>query len=153
MTWKNHIMYIKSKIAKNVGIISRARILLNRSCLKTLYYSFIYPYLTYCIEIWGFTCKTYLEPLIVLQKKVIRKISYEKYNAHTAPLFQDHAILSLPKLILFRLCVFMYKYENKFLPNIFDYMFTRNSDVHRYSTRHSNNFRIMECEVVILRIH
>lgn len=147
MTWKNHIMYIKSKIAKNVGIISRARILLNRSCLKTLYYSFIYPYLTYCIEIWGFTCKTYLEPLIVLQKKVIRKISYEKYNAHTAPLFQDHAILSLPKLILFRLCVFMYKYENKFLPNIFDYMFTRNSDVHRYSTRHSNNFRInkMRC--------
>ena len=59
MSWSLHIQYIKSKIAKAVGIISKARNTLSRSSLVTLYYTFIYPYLMYCIEVWGGACNTY----------------------------------------------------------------------------------------------
>ena len=49
LTWKPHIDYISKKIAKNVGIIIKARKIFDKDTLLTLYYSFIFPYLNYCI--------------------------------------------------------------------------------------------------------
>ena len=53
MSWINHINHVKSKVAKGIGILCKARKYLKRSTLLTLYYSFIYPYITYCLEVWG----------------------------------------------------------------------------------------------------
>ena len=69
LTWKKHIQYLNRKIPKNIGIISKARTILNKKTLLTLYYTFIYPYLNYCITSWGSANKTILDPLIKLQKK------------------------------------------------------------------------------------
>ena len=69
LRWTNHISYIKKKIAKGIGILSKARKYLNSDSLKTLYHSFIYPYLDYCIEVWGSACITHLDPLYRMQKK------------------------------------------------------------------------------------
>ena len=41
----------KNKVSKGLGIIFKARPVLDQKCL--LYNSFVYPYLIYCIEIWG----------------------------------------------------------------------------------------------------
>ena len=51
LTWRNHIDYIKGKIARGIGILCKARKYLKENTLITLYYSFIYPYLCYCIEV------------------------------------------------------------------------------------------------------
>ena len=40
---------INNKLAKNIGIITKLRHYVNLHTLKQLYYSFIYPYLTYAI--------------------------------------------------------------------------------------------------------
>ena len=50
LNWIEHIAYIFLKNAKGVGILFRARHLLCRRNLINLYYSFVYPYLIYCIE-------------------------------------------------------------------------------------------------------
>ena len=47
----------------------RARNFLNKSSLIGLYYSYIYPYFTYCLETWGCASKTQLNPLFLLKKK------------------------------------------------------------------------------------
>ena len=46
------IQHIKMKIAKNLGILCKAKKMFEVSTLTTLYYSFIYPYVTYCIEVY-----------------------------------------------------------------------------------------------------
>ena len=74
LTWKDHINYISGKIARSIGVIIKARKYLNKDTLLSLYYSFIYPYLTYCNQVWGNTCKTYLENIIIKQKRAIRII-------------------------------------------------------------------------------
>ena len=56
LNWAAHIAHVKSKISKCVGILMKARPCLTRKCLLDLYYSFAYPYLIYCGEIWGLTC-------------------------------------------------------------------------------------------------
>ena len=57
--------YIRGKLCKSIGIICKARTLLNKSTLVTLYNSFEFPYISYCIEVWGNTFDKYLLPLYV----------------------------------------------------------------------------------------
>ena len=48
LTWKNHITLISNKIAKNIGVIRRIRHLVSRKIHINLYYTMIYPYISYC---------------------------------------------------------------------------------------------------------
>ena len=57
--------YIGGKLCKRIGIICKARTLLNLSTLVTLYNSFELPYISYCIDVWGNTFDKYLLPLYV----------------------------------------------------------------------------------------
>ena len=86
LTLKKHIDYIVAKLSRGIGLISKARKLLNADSLLTLYYSFLYPYLCYCNHVWGSTYITNLQKLIVLQKKIVRMISGSGYRDHTDPL-------------------------------------------------------------------
>jgi hypothetical protein len=38
LSWKKHIIYLSQKIAKSIGILSRARQMLNKQVLTQLYY-------------------------------------------------------------------------------------------------------------------
>ena len=69
LTWSVHINYIQRKIAKGLGILGKARKYFSQSTLVTLYYTFIYPYLTYCVEVWGNANNIYISSLFKLQKK------------------------------------------------------------------------------------
>ena len=62
--WLEHIQYIKNKVSKSVGILSKVQHYLDQQTLHNLYYAFVYPYLIYGVEIWGNACNVYLDPLI-----------------------------------------------------------------------------------------
>jgi hypothetical protein len=42
--------------------------------LRILYFALVYPYLQYCITVWESTYSTYLNRIVVLQKRVLRII-------------------------------------------------------------------------------
>ena len=65
--------------------------------MVTLYHSFIYPYLTYCLEVWGGAGDVYLLSLFKLQKRVVRIIKSLPHRAHTEPLFLDLKLTRLHK--------------------------------------------------------
>ena len=90
LTWKCHIDYICSKVSKLIGILIRARKILPICSLITLYNSLLNPYFTYCINIWGNSFKTHLKRIEILQRKIIRIITFSKHAAHTRPLFQQY---------------------------------------------------------------
>ena len=75
LNWKPHIRYVGTKVAKGIGIILKARKVFNHETLSTLYYTFVYPYLNYCIHVWGRAYNTHLKDLSVLQNKIIRIIN------------------------------------------------------------------------------
>ena len=51
VTWTQHISNIKNKVSKGIGIMYKARQYLDKKVLLTIYYSYIYPYFIYCIEV------------------------------------------------------------------------------------------------------
>ena len=56
LNWSDHIAYIKNKISKSIGILTKIRRFLNKKTLRNIYFSFVYLYLTYCVEVWGHAC-------------------------------------------------------------------------------------------------
>ena len=97
MKWLEHIQYIKNKVSKSVGILCKVQHYLDQQTLHNLYYTFVYPYLIYGVEIWGNACNAYIDPLIKLQKKCLRIITFSNYLEHTEPLFQRLEILNFKK--------------------------------------------------------
>ena len=130
LDWSEHIKYIRGKLSKSIGIICKARTVLNRSTRVTLYNSSVLPYMSYCIEVWSNTFDKYLLPLYRLQKRVKRLITFSCYIAHTSDLFKDMKILTLSKLYILKVHIFMYKFVNNTLPELFSSMFTANSQIH-----------------------
>ena len=80
---------------QQVSLIEQDLFFLPKPCLKTLYYCLVYPYLHYCIIVWGSTNKTNLRRLVSLQKRVIRIISKSTFDSHSDPIFKDLELLKL----------------------------------------------------------
>ena len=107
-SYSQHITYyVKSKLSKSIGIICKARKVLNKSTLLKLYYSFIYPYLTYCIEVWGNTSLKHIDSIFKLQKRAIRLITFSCWKPHTAELYTKGKALTFPKLYVHHIQNFM----------------------------------------------
>ena len=87
LKWLEHIQYIKNKVSKSVDILCKVQKYFHQQTLHNLYYTFVYPYLTYGVEIWGNACNVYLDPVVKLQKKCLRIITIASYLEHTEPLF------------------------------------------------------------------
>ena len=135
LSWASHINYISKKISKGIGILCKARKYLPKSCLITLYYSFVYPYLNYCLEVWGKTTENIVSKIFKLQKRAIRIISNKPWRAHTDPLFDELKILPLHKIYVYKIGILMFKFSQNLLPSIFDNIFSRNSQIHGHNTR------------------
>ena len=139
LNWSDHITYIKNKISKSIGILTKIRRFLDKKTLRNLYYSFVYPYLIYCVEVWGNAHDTYLDPLIKLQKKCVRVITFSYYLEHTTPLFEQLDILSFKKLVIQRISLLMFKRHTGSTPLPINNLFTENNAQYTYFTRQINN--------------
>ena len=110
--YDQHIIYIRKKISKSIGIIYRIKQFIPLSCLRNLYFSLIHPFFLYCLPIFGATYDTHIEPLILLQKRAIRILSNSDPFAHTEPLFRLHDILKLRDLYKYSLGIFAYNNQD-----------------------------------------
>ena len=135
LSWIQHISYVKSKISKGIGIMYKARNYVNKNALLGLYHSYIYPYLIYCIESWGTASNCHIDPLYILQKRILRILTFSNYDVPSELLFRYTNILPLCKLVHYRIGIMMYKYANYLLPPVINSLYTANSDIHEHNTR------------------
>ena len=153
LTWSFHINHIRSKIAKGMGIIKKARKYFDPKTLLSLYYSFIYPYITYCIEVWGTAFKSYLDSISKIQRKVIRVIFSLSYRKNVQEYFIQANILDIHQLYILITCLFMFKYRKGSLPIVFGSFF--NYVNHGYGTRNQFLLKIPLCRSKFsqMRVH
>jgi len=141
LTWKDHIEAVATKIAKNIGILSRIAYLLPINIRINLYYSIVHPYLTYCNIIWASNYPSRLKRLTTLQKRAIRIMNNSSYLLPTDPIFKHLRILKLEQITSWQVSEFMYRYATRQLPAIFNNYFTSISEVNPYNIRSLSNYR------------
>ena len=142
LSWKPHIDNLTKKVSRAIGIMYKIRYYVNRKLLMNLYYSLIYPHLLYAIQVWGSSFKININKLTVLQKKVVRLITFQdKFydyrgpRAHTAPLFKELNILKFEDVFVLRTVQFIHDCLNGNAPTLFNSWFKLTKDVHKHTTR------------------
>ena len=85
--------------------------------------------------------------LVYIQIQIILVFVFTNsdYRAHSAPLFSKLGILDIYQINTFQIAKFMYCYHNNLLPPLFFNLFFTNSQIHGYSTRTANNYRVHHC--------
>ena len=146
LNWKKHISYLSGKVSRGMGILVKARKLITPDALKTLYFSFIYPFFTYCNHVWGKTSATSLNRLVILQKRCIRILTSSKCYEHTEPLFDKLGLLKFHDINKYLYARFMYRWYHADLPSIFHDIFVRVDNVHHYSTRQNSHLYCTEAK-------
>ena len=137
LNWATHILYIKNKISKSIGIIYKIRHYLDKRSLRNMYFTFIYLFLIYCIE----TYETHFNPLIKIQKRGIRTITFSHYQDHTGPLFDRFNTLDLKKLVIQRISSLMFKCHHNILTSPMNDLYTVNNTCiqhNQYTRQHAD---------------
>ena len=132
LTWNDHLNVIENKVAKNLGILYKAKHTINPNGLRSLYYSFIHSYINYGNIAWRSTNRTKLKKLAGKQKQAIKILSNDK-EKNSNEKMQMLKILNIYKLNIHQVLNFMSCVKNNTIPFAFINKFKP------ITTRHSQN--------------
>ena len=123
LKWNYHIDHLTLVISRNIGIMNRSKLFLDKQSLLLLYNSLVLPYINYCCLVWGFTFPTYLHKIELLQKRAVRIIDNQHRLAHTDPIFLHLKLLKVNDIAKQQLIILMHRKLVSFIPPQLDYMF------------------------------
>ena len=136
LTWKSHIHYLENKISKNIGLLYKAKFLLDRQSLKNIYFSFIHSYINYANIAWASTNQIKLKKLLKYQKHASRIIYNRERTTHARPLMKSLKALNIYQTNILQNLLLTYKSKNGIAPTIFQSKFK--SIEHKYPTRQTS---------------
>ena len=153
LSWKKQIDHVEKKISRGLGILHKLRDLLDSKSLCMLYYSLIYPYLSYCCQSWGNTYKKRVKRIVSLQKRAVRIIGGLQYRDHTNDMFVKLSILKFEDIVKVESAIFAYKGSRELLPNRLQKRYipriqtssqykTRNNKIF-YENMYKKNYKLM----------
>ena len=106
-----------------------------------LYYTLVYPYLTYCNIVWGTAKLSVINKLFILQKRAVRLCTASGYRAASNPLFIQLKILKLHDINNLQTAMFMFKFNQKLLPNSSMHYVSEAAPCRVYETRNKTFFK------------
>ena len=125
LTWKKHIVTMKTKMSRYLGVMYRLRTQIPLKARLLIFHSFIQSHLNYCSLVWGFAAESTINSLFCRQKAGIRAVMSGQVNykyksedgtlpTHTKSSFQEHNILTIHGIIVKNTLLFMH--QVKFFP-------------------------------------
>ena len=135
ITWNEHIKTIGKKLAKNIDLLYKARVLLDKESLKTIYFSYIHSYLNYANIAWASTYFTKLKPIHYQQKHAARTVFGEDRLTHSRLLLRSLNALNIYQINIHQQANFMCKFKYSQTPSIFNNVFEKPD--HKYPTQFS----------------
>ena len=113
LKYTTHIDEVKKKLSVQCGIVSKLRHYISKSVLLQYYSSNIKPIIQYGILVYGYVNYSTPEPLVLLQKKILRLFLFLRYTENVAHLFEKDKILTAHELHVYELLKFVIKSVNK----------------------------------------
>ena len=133
LNWHDDIDYICGKISKNVNIMVKLNRHVSKATLVSLYYSLIYPYLTYACTLWGNNYNAPLSQIVKLQNNAVRVINDVPLMEPITPHYLSLRLLKFPDIVKLNTCMLFYDYfHHEKFPNI---PVSLVSELHNYNTR------------------
>ena len=137
ISWEEHVRTVETKLAKNIGLIYRAKHLLEEKSLKSIYFAYIHSYLNYVNIAWGSTYRTKLKAIHFHQKHAVSIVFNEDKLAKSCPLLRSLNALNVYQINPYQHLAFMYKLNKNKAPLTFNELFKK--PFHKYPTKFSEN--------------
>ena len=118
LDWSPHVNHLSHKLVKANAMLCKLHHYVNEATIKSIYYTIFHFHLSYVCN----ACDQNLNPkhgINLLQKKVIRIISFAQYDAHTLPIFTKLNIIRFSDLISLCKCLLIYKPFFSKAPSVF----------------------------------
>ena len=120
-------------MGKLIAILNRLKRYLSTDIIRTLYSALILPHFQFSVLNWGFKANR----TVKLQKRAIRAITNNKYNAHAEPLLKRLNLLKVNAIFHNSLLKLFYKYKSGNLPHYIMLMFSDATSTYNYNTRYN----------------
>ena len=144
LDWKLHIKYMHTKLSQAVGFLAKLRHYLNRKNLVAMYYVFFYSHILYGILGRGSATDTALQPIQVLQNKVLKimnKITWRDRTTNNS-LYLIDKILKIADVYKHELGKFMFKCHTRVLSEIFNNYFLLLEQIRLHTTQKINVIQV-----------
>ena len=142
LSWKHHISELCKKLGRTLGMIYKIRNLCTSNVLRSLYFSLFNSHMSYGLSVWGKCINEYSEKIKILQKKIVRAISFAEFEAPSKPLMKELGILSFEDLYKTQIASLMWDFDHGDLPLSLNSLFTRRTEVHSLNLRNVSEGRL-----------
>jgi hypothetical protein len=137
LSWTSHVNNICRSLAKYFGIYYNIRNYITNNLARTIYYSTIYPLISYAIEVYGTATSTYITKIQTMQNKLLRILTKKNRLYSTDKLHTELNILKVKDVYKKAILGFVYScvMEDP-IPAFTTYYSTQHN---RYNTRNAND--------------
>ena len=137
LTWDNHMLSIRKKVTRNLGVLRRVKPFLKTENLIVIYRSIIEPYFTYCCIVWDSISETQIANLQKLQNRAARIITGASYLQRSSDVLCELGWMTLEAMRKRQKAILMFKILNGLTPPYLSQMFTHSASFHVYGLRSS----------------
>ena len=107
-----------------------------------MYYSLIYPFLIYALPVYGAADQIHINTINLLQKKVVRLMTFNDPISHSLPLFKEFEILTIFDVFKVETSKFVFESLNHINPPQFHGFFTYPSNTRNTTNNRNKNLFI-----------
>ena len=137
LKWDLHIAKVCKKLSSVCGVLSKVRYYTNKKTRMLLYNSLVASRLGYATLCWSTASNKLLQKVRVLQNRIVRYVSFTKPRRRLMPVYKNHNILPLNKIVELKKSVFMFNIHNNSLPEVYTSFCEPVS--HRYPTSYASS--------------
>ena len=149
LSWRHHINDLCKRLLKYIGIFYQIRNTLPTETAIQIYYSFIYSQLSYAIEIYGTASTTFLNPLQILQNRLIKLLTMKPRRFSTNQLYLEYNLLKIKDIHSYNIGGIVFKYCNGMLPSVLaDAIHLSKNNESSISTRNNDLFHVTHHKTV-----
>jgi hypothetical protein len=143
LNWKIQTASVANRLRALLCKMYHVRKLVSLQTLKSFYFAMGQSILQYSITCWGGTYFNVIEPLKVLQNKIVKVMTFKTQRSHSLPIYRELGILPTRRLYIYRVLL-------EFRKNGRHYS---DRQVTNYHTRLESRFYVTQPKVSKERLH
>jgi len=142
LQWSAHVDGICHKLTKLLHAFRTVSKFTDYEMACQLYYAYVYPYITYGIEIYGTSGNCNTNRIQILQNRILKTLTRKECRFSTMMLHDELGLLTVKNIYLLYLNSFVFKQRNGLLPTVFEDYFHMNIQARSRTTRQDSNLYV-----------
>jgi hypothetical protein len=117
LRFSNHIDYVLKKLSSGIFLLRRLSRFSNIEVLLTSYYGCLYPFMSYCVPVWG-SENNKSHSVFVMQKRALRVILGFNNTESCKTHFKSNNLLTFPSIYILESLIFLKRNSHLFTSHI-----------------------------------